>query len=101
MNARKLHEFEANYDKFYVPTSAIKVRGRDLVRELLLTVTSVEVELKINAPGRFSFTIASAFDWEEHEFLGGEGLDRVDLLDLFAFGADVEVQLGYNEPARL
>jgi phage protein D len=101
MNVKKLHEFESKYDDFYVPVSAIKVGGQDLVRELLLTVTSVEVELKINAPGRFSFTVASAFDWTEREFLGGEGLDRVDLLDLFAFGAEVEVRLGYNDPASL
>lgn len=97
----KLAEFEKSYNSFYAPTSVIKVGGRDLVRELFLTVTSTEVELKLNAAGRFSFTVASAFDWLEREFLGKAALDRVDLLDLFAFGAPVEVSIGYDEPARL
>ncbi|MEA3037500.1 MAG: uncharacterized protein QOE79_13 [Sphingomonadales bacterium] len=101
MNARKLHEFERDYHDFYVPTSAIRIGGRDLVRDLFLTVTSTEVELKLNAAGRFSFVVASAFDWEEREFLGRAALERIDLLALFAFGAEVEVLIGYDEPARL
>jgi phage protein D len=101
MNARKLSEFEADYDDFYVPTSVIRVGGRDLVRDLFLAVTSTEVELGLNAAGRFSFTVASAFDWKEHEFLGFAALERVDLLQLFAFGAQVEVSIGYGQPARL
>lgn len=96
---KKLHEFESDYNDFYVPTSTIKVGGRDLVRELFLTITSTEVELKLNAAGRFSFTIASAFDWKQQEFLGKAA--EVDLLTLFAFGAEVEVAIGYGEPARL
>jgi phage protein D len=101
MNARKLHEFEKDYNDFYVPTSAIRIGGRDLVRDLFLTITSTEVELKLNAAGRFSFVVASAFDWKEHEFLGKAALERVDLLELFAFGAQVEVLIGYDDPARL
>lgn len=98
---RQLHDFEARYNDFYVPTSVIKVGGRDLVRDLFLTITSTEVELKLNAAGRFSFTVASAFDWQEREFLGKAALERVDLLELFAFGAQVELSIGYDEPKRL
>lgn len=101
MNARKLHQFEKDYNDFYVPTSAIRIGERDLVRDLFLTITSTEVELKLNAAGRFSFVVASAFDWTEREFLGKAALERVDLLELFAFGAEVDVLIGYDEPARL
>jgi uncharacterized protein len=101
MTARKLYEFEKDYNDFYIPTSVIRVGGRDLVRDLFLTVTSTEVELKINANGRFSFVVASAFDWKEREFLGRAALERIDLLELFAFGAEVEVLIGYDEPSRL
>lgn len=98
---KKLYEFEADYNDFYVPTSVIKVGGRDLVRDLYLTITSTEVELKINAAGRFAFTVASAFDWQKREFLGKAAFEEVDLLALFAFGAEVEVSIGYGEPAKL
>lgn len=101
MNARKLYEFEEGYDQFYVPTSVIRVGGRDLVRDLFLSITATEVELGLNTAGRFSFTIAGAFDWKEREFLGKAALERVDLLDLFAFGAQVEVSIGYGKAARL
>jgi uncharacterized protein len=101
MSAPKLHQFERDFDSFYVPHSVIKVGGKDLVRDLLLTVTGTEVELKLNVAGRFSFTVASAFDWKEREFLGGEGLDRVDLLEAFAFGKAVEVWIGYDGPTAL
>ena len=101
MTARPLFEFEKDYGDFYVPTSVIKVGGRDLVRDLFLTVTAIEVELGLNTAGHFSFTVASAFDWKEREFLGRAGLERIDLLELFAFGAQVEVKMGYGEPARL
>lgn len=98
---KTLAAFAGGYDSFYVPTFVVKVGGRDLVRELFLTITAVEVELKLNTTGRFSFTVASAFDWKEREFLGKAALERVDLLDLFAFGAEVDVSIGYGEPSRL
>ena len=98
---KKLFEFEADYNDFYVPTSVIKVGERDLVRQLFLTITSTEVEFKLNAAGRFSFTVASAFDWEKREFLGKAALEEVDLLELFAFGTEVEVSIGYGSPSGL
>lgn len=57
--------------------------------------------MKINAAGRFAFTVASAFDWQAREFLGKAAFEKVDLLALFAFGAEVEVSIGYGEPAKL
>jgi phage protein D len=83
----KIETLDGRYDDFYVPTAVVKVAG--------------EEDLKIKGPGRFSFTVGSAFNWEESEFVAGENESRVELLDLFAFGAPVMVSLGYGEPAKL
>ena len=97
----KLAALEKKYGDFYVPSFAVKIGNRDLVRDLFLAVTRVEVDLKAKAAGRFSFTVASAFDWQAREFVAHAGQQRVDLLDLFAFGGKVEVKLGYGDSARL
>src|SRR3954471_22465621 len=96
----KLQQFAAPYDDFYVPTSVVKVGKEDVVRDLFLSLTSVSVELHLDAASRFSFTIAGAFDWKERDFVGMVGNRRLDLLQLFAFGAPVEIALGYGEPSR-
>jgi hypothetical protein len=97
----KLAAFEKTYGDFYVPTFVVKVGGEDLVRDLFLAVTKVEVDLKEKVAGRFSFSVGSAFDWEAREFVAGRGEQRVDLIDLFSFGDPIEVSIGYGEPARL
>ena len=97
----KIEAFDGRYDDFYVPTAVVTVGGKDVLRDSLLALASVEVDLKIKSPGRFTFTIGSAFDWDESEFVAGENDDRVELLDLFAFGAAVKVSLGYGEPSKL
>ncbi len=97
----KIEALDGPYDDFFVPAMAVTVAGEDVLRDRLLAIASVEVDLKINSPGRFSFTVGSAFDWEESEFVAGENDDRIQLLDLFAFGAPVKVSLGYGEPAKL
>jgi phage protein D len=97
----KIEALDGPYDDFFVPTVVVTVAGQDVLRDCLLAVTSVEVDLKIKSPARFSFTVGSTFSWEESEFVAGENNDRIDLLDLFAFGAPVKVSLGYGEPAKL
>jgi phage protein D len=97
----KLEALDGRYDEFFVPTMVVTVAGKDVLRDLLLAIASVEVDLKLKGPARFSFTIGSAYDWEEAEFVAGENDDRIELLDLFAFGAPVKVSLGYGEPAKL
>ncbi|WP_010183104.1 phage late control D family protein [Sphingomonas sp. PAMC 26605] len=96
-----LEDFGPRHGEFYVPACTVLVGGRDLVRELNLAVTRVECGLKERAASDFSITVASAFDWEQREFLAKPDSERVDLIDLFAFGAPVEVRIGYGEPSRL
>ena len=78
-----------------------KIGTKDVVRDLFMTVTSVEVDLKNNGAANFSFSVASAFDWETRGFVAGKDEERIDLLELFAFGSPIEISLGYGEPSRL
>lgn len=96
-----LETLENKHTDFFAPTFVATVGGKDLVRDLFLTVASVQVDLKEKAAGRFSMTVTNAFSWEHREFVAGESEERVDLLELFQFGAEVEVKLGYGEPARV
>jgi len=96
-----LPELEPSYGDFYVPAFSVKVGGRDLVRDHFLTVPSVEVDLKLKMAGRFSFSVANAFDLQQREFVAGADDRVLDLLDLFRFGAEVEIRIGYGEPSKL
>ena len=92
---------EQKHGDYFVPAFVVTVGGDDLVRDLFLTVASVSVDLKEKAAGRFTITVTNAFSWEDREFVAGDREERIELLDLFKFGAAVEVKLGYGEPARL
>jgi phage protein D len=97
----KLEALDRPYEDFYVPTCVVSVGGKDLLRDHFLAVTSVEVDLKLKAAGRFSVSIGNAYDWEARDFVAGARDSRVDLRELFAFGAKVEISLGYGEPSAL
>ncbi len=92
---------EQKHGDYFAPTFVVKIGGEDLVRDLHLTVASVSVDLKEKTAGRFSITVTNAFSWEDREFVAGARDERIELLDLFKFGTEVEVNLGYGEPARL
>lgn len=94
-------ERDHRHDRFYAPAFSVEVGGLDVLRRLFLAVTSVSVDLTLNAAGRFSFTIASSFDWASGEFLATEHEDRMDLLEVFAFGSEVTVALGYGGTTTL
>jgi phage protein D len=97
----KLEALDRSYDEFYVPTLVVSVGGEDLLRDHFLAVTGVEVDLKLKSPGRFSVSIGNAFDWEARDFAAGADESRIDLLDMFEFGAAVKISLGYGEPSAL
>jgi hypothetical protein len=97
----RLTDLEQDHGDFYVPTFVVRIGGEDVLRDLYLPVASVELDLKERAAGRFSFTVANAFDWEDGEFLATRNEQRVDLLSVFAFGSSAEISLGYGDPASL
>jgi phage protein D len=97
----EIRELERQHNNFYTPTFVVTVGRRDVVRDLYLTVTSVSVDIKEKAAGRFTFTVANSYDWETREFVYLQGQERANLLDEFAFGAEVEIAIGYADPGEL
>lgn len=97
----KLNALETQKDYFYVPTYSVKIAGKDLLRKLFLSISSVEVDLKQKAAGRFSFTVQNSFDWESSQFLAHREDETVNLMELFAFGAPVEIDFGYGDHSKL
>jgi phage protein D len=97
----KFEALDRPYDDFYVPTFVVSVGGEDLLRDHFLAVTSIEVDLRLKSPGRFSVSIGNAYDWEARDFVAGEREDPIDLLEMLAFGAKVKIALGYGEPSAL
>lgn len=84
---------------FYVPACAVRVDGKDLLLDHVVAITQAEADLKLDAAGRFSFTIVDAFDFDTREFLTGDG--NSNLIDLLAFGATIEVAMGYGDTKSL
>jgi len=97
----ELGNLESHYGDFYVPAFKVMVGREDVVRDLFLTVTSAEVDLKEKAPGRFTFTVANAFNWEQRAFVSDKNGKEIDLIDLFAFGTTIELFFGYGDPTSL
>jgi hypothetical protein len=90
----ELQTLAKTYKDFYAPSYTVRLRRDDLVRDLVVAVSQVEVEMVLGAASRFSFTICNCYDQKLHAFKTGRG---VDLLPLLAFGAEIEVYLGYGD----
>lgn len=89
-----LSALSSGYRNFYAPGFAVCVGRQDLVRQLLVPVSQVEVDLVLGGAGRFSFTVANSYSIKEHAFLTGRG---DPLLDVLTFGAEVTVAMGYGD----
>src|SRR6185436_9944722 len=82
------------YFDFYAPSFMVRLSGDDLMRDHLVAVSQVEVNLKLGMASHFSFTITNSYSHEKHEFLTG---DKADLLKLLTFGAKIEIYMGYRD----
>jgi len=89
-----------NYGHFYVPAFAVRVDGLDLLQEYTVAITQAEVDLTLGGAGRFSFTVANAFDPKIRDFRTGDAAGQ-DLLDVLAFGAPIEIAMGYGDRGSL
>lgn len=92
----KLADLSNGYGHFYAPAFTVRLAGADVVRELLVAVSQVEVELVMNAASTFSFTLSDCYDLEAGSFLTGSGQD---LLEILTLGAEIEVCIGYGDAA--
>jgi len=91
-------QIEKARQNFYAPAFNIKVADQSLVLKLQLEVTSVQIDNTLDAADRFSFTINNAFDIATREFAKVDGRT---LPEFFAFGAPVEIFMGYGDRTKL
>ncbi len=84
------------YGNFYAPAFTVRLAGADILRDLLVAVSQIEVELVMNAASHFSFTLADCYNLESGQFETGRGKD---LLETLTLGAEVEVCIGYGDAA--
>ena len=90
-----LVQLEQAHLNFYVPSYRILVNGNDLLRKLFLEITTVQVDNTLKGSDRFSFTVNSAFNFENREFRLSKDFPLIS--DLFAFGNAVEISMGYQD----
>lgn len=91
MTLADLSDFYAN---FYAPTFAIKLGTADLLRDLHVAATQVEVDLVLGAASRFSFTVTDCYDAEHQVFVNDRNQDLIEMLD---FGTPLEIHMGYGD----
>jgi phage protein D len=82
------------YGDFYAPAYAVRLGRADLMRDLLVAISQVEVEMVLGTASRFSFTVSNCYSHKLHAFKTGSG---ADLLGLLTFGAEIEVCMGYGD----
>jgi len=64
------------------------------MRDLMVAVSQVEVDLVLGTASRFTFTVADCYSHKLHAFRTGRG---DDLLALLSFGAEVQIGMGYGD----
>ncbi|MDQ6634404.1 MAG: hypothetical protein M3Z10_06555 [Gemmatimonadota bacterium] len=90
----ELATFARAYGDFYAPACAVRVGRDDLMRDLLIPISQVEVDMVLGAASRFSFTVTDCYSHKLHAFMS----DRVnDVLGLLQFGTQVEIYMGYGD----
>jgi phage protein D len=90
----ELASFARTYGDFYAPSYAVRVGRNDLMRDLLIAVSQVEVDLVLGAASRFSFTVTDCYSHKLHAFQSGRG---ADVLSVLSFGAEVDICMGYGD----
>ena len=90
----ELADLGPQYGEFYAPAFRIVISASDLLRDELVAVSQVEVDLVMGGTGNFNFTVVNAFNDVQHEFLTGNG---DPLMDLLSFGAEVDIYMGYGD----
>jgi phage protein D len=73
-----------DYGNFYAPSYVVRVGRQDLMRDLVVGVSQVEVDLILGNASRFSFTVTDCYSHKFHEFQTGQG---AELLKVLTFGA--------------
>jgi phage protein D len=83
-----------NYGDFYAPAYAVRVAGDDLLRDLAVAVSQIEVDLVLGAAAHFTFTVTDCYNHKMHSFETGRG---DNLMNILSFGTEVEICMGYGD----
>lgn len=94
----KLADFSITHREFFAPTYAVFVGQEDLLRDLKVAVSQVEVDMELGTMSRFSFTIPESYSHKHQMFLTGGG---DDLLQMLKFGTEVKISLGYVDSKNI
>lgn len=94
---KQLATLAKDYGDFYAPSYAVRLGQRDVMRDLLIPMSQVEVDLKLGGASRFQFTVPDCYDRERGLFRTGGGKSVLELLPL---GARIEVRMGYGSALR-
>ncbi len=90
----EIEQLAQRYGNFHVPAFAVRVGREDLVRDHVLAVSQIEVDLVLGAASRVSFTVADAYSFKDRRFTTGRGRDVFSVL---RFGAEIELSCGYGD----
>jgi hypothetical protein len=90
----KLVDLSRKYGEFYAPAFSIRLGKKDLLRDLRLAVSQIEISLTLGLTSHFTFTITDCFDFEKHAFQNDRGDDAIKLLD---FGTKLDLHMGYGD----
>jgi uncharacterized protein len=90
----ELTALASTYGEFYAPFYSVRVGGADVLRDLAVAVSQVEVDLMLGGTSRFSFTVSDCYSHKKHAFQTASG---GDLMQVLTFGAEVEIFMGYRD----
>ena len=90
----ELAAFSRTYREFYAPAFAIHLGRTDLVRDLFVPVSQLEIDLSLGAAARFTFTVIDVYSYELHAFRTPK---ENDVLKLLTFGTEVDICMGYGD----
>jgi phage protein D len=96
--AMTVSQIERARNFFYAPAFNVLVARQNLVRDLHLEVTSVQVDNVLKGADRFSIVINNGFDVSKREFL--KAGDKT-LPEFFEVGSPVEIHMGYGDRHNL
>ncbi len=79
---------EIKYGNFVVPAMKIKMNGMDVISQLDLTVSEMQVKLSLDGASMVIIKIADAYDVKSHSF-------ESKIKNKFKLGTITEIELGY------
>lgn len=96
---KEITALERDHQRFYAPAFQIRLNGKDLLTSELMEITTVQIDMSLEGFDQFSFTVNSSFDFARRSFMSKSGYDQLE--ELFAFGNNVEILMGYGDVRSL